>query len=428
MGAALPYAGGTYKYASLGLGKPFGMLAGWNYTISLVAVTSGESLAFSFYFKTMFRAFGIEIPISDVVIACVVVIAFIITNILGVQMTGRLQNGFMFFFWGVAIIWFIMMIPNIRLPYFAKLPEALSFTPGSFISYVALIWWCFGGFEACCAMGEEIKYPHINIPRAMFLSPLIIFAVNAIFQWFLLGIVPTENLGVIAEAAAPYADGMFAAGILGFPLFMLAAGIAFGGDFSTLNSSIAIPPRYFFTMARDGVMPRVFAKLHAKFKTPYIAILVLGFLSIVLNLTNIVYIASLSLFVGLSYYIIGIAASLGLRFRQPDLRRTYKAPGIMIGAPVSIIIYIIMITQLDQLAFITGTIWCVLGLVIYFICRAVNKKAGDEDISAQVMNIEEPPAEEKTRMDKEYKVWRGVVAVAVIIAIALHLVVPYFSK
>ncbi|GHU60976.1 amino acid permease [Spirochaetia bacterium] len=428
MGAALPYAGGTYKYASLGLGKPLGMLAGWSYVISLVAVTSGESLAFSFYFKTMFRAFGIEIPISDLVIACVVVIAFMVTNILGVQMTGRLQNGFMFFFWGVAIIWFIMMIPNVHLPYFAKLPEGLSFAPGNFITYVALIWWCFAGFETCCAMGEEIKYPHINIPRALFLSPLIIFAVNAIFQWFLIGIVPTGHLGVIAEAAAPYADGMAAAGILGFPLCMLAAGIAFGGDFSTLNSTIAVPPRYLFTMARDGVMPRIFAKLHPKFKTPFIAIILLGLLSIILNLTNIIYIASLSLFVGLFYYIIGILSSLGLRFRQPNLRRTYKAPGIMIGAPVSVIIYIIMMTQLDKVAFVTGIIWNVLGLVIYFVCQAIHKKAGDEDISALVLNIEEPSGDEKARMDKEYKVWRGVVVTAVIIAIVLHLVVPNIVK
>ena len=53
MGAALPFAGGTYKYAQLGLGKSAGVLAGWNFIASLIAVTSGEALAFSFYFKTM---------------------------------------------------------------------------------------------------------------------------------------------------------------------------------------------------------------------------------------------------------------------------------------------------------------------------------------------------------------------------------------
>ena len=71
MSAALPFAGGTYKYAQLGLGKAAGMLAGWNFIASLVAVTSGEALAFSFYFKTLFRAFGVELPISDVLLAAI---------------------------------------------------------------------------------------------------------------------------------------------------------------------------------------------------------------------------------------------------------------------------------------------------------------------------------------------------------------------
>lgn len=58
----------------------------------------------------------------------------------------------------------------------------------SFAASVCMIWWCFAGFEACVAMGEEIKYPRINIPRALFLAPFVVFAVNALFQWFLIAI------------------------------------------------------------------------------------------------------------------------------------------------------------------------------------------------------------------------------------------------
>lgn len=72
MGAALPYAGGTYQFASLGLGRAAGVLAGWNFIISLVAVTGGEALAFSYYFKTLFSAFGYTLPVSDVALALVV--------------------------------------------------------------------------------------------------------------------------------------------------------------------------------------------------------------------------------------------------------------------------------------------------------------------------------------------------------------------
>lgn len=81
MGAALPYAGGTYQYAGLGLGRPLGMLAGWNFIISLVAVTGGESLAFAYYFKTIFLAVGVELPVPDVVLACAALLLFIVTNV-----------------------------------------------------------------------------------------------------------------------------------------------------------------------------------------------------------------------------------------------------------------------------------------------------------------------------------------------------------
>lgn len=425
MGAALPYAGGTYKYASLGIGKPFGMLAGWNFIISLVAVTSGEALAFSFYFKTLFSALGVELPISDRTLATIVVVIFIITNVLGVEMTGKLQNGFMFFFWGVAIIWFITMIPNVQLPYFLEMPEFIQGeTPLGFVAAVSMIWWCFAGFETCCAMGEEIKFPQINIPRALFLAPFIVFAVNAAFQWFLVGIVPTEEISALSTASAPFAEAMTKAGILGFPLILLAAGIAFGGDFSTLNASIAVPPRYLFTMARDGAMPKIFARIHKKYQTPYIAILTLGILSAFLIASNsMVYIASVSLFADLFYYVIGIGASFGLRKKHPELNRPYKVPGIMIGAPVSVIIYIVMITQLEQEALITGVVWCALGLVVYGVCRRMYKDEENEE-EAGVLQPEIPSPEEKKKMDREFNIWKTVVAAAVIIVLFAY-VVPF---
>ena len=268
MGAALPYAGGTYQFASLGLGKAVGVLAGWNFIISLVAVTGGEALAFSYYFKTLCLAFGWQIPLSNVAVALIVTIGFIIANVFGVRLTGRLQNGLMFFFWGVAAIWFLTMIPNIELPNFVKSPEFIAKDKDfTFIGAVCMIWWCFAGFEACVAMGEEIRFPKINIPRAMFLAPFVVFCVNALFQWYLIGITPVEKLASLATAEAPYAEAMKAAGIFGFPLALLAAGIAFGGDFSTLNASISTTPRYLFTMARDGAMPKIFAKVSRRYQT-----------------------------------------------------------------------------------------------------------------------------------------------------------------
>lgn len=429
MGASLPFSGGTYNYATEGIGRPAGMLAGWNFIIALVAVTSGEALAFSFYFSTLFEALGFTVPFGDKAIAVIIILVFIYTNYKGIELTARLQNGFMFFFWGVAIVWFVTMIPNINLNNFRPFiaPEGTSVT--TFIGTVALVWWCFAGFETCCAMGEEIKHPQINIPRAMFLSPFIVFAVNAIFQWFLLGIVPSQNLADISVSAAPYADAMKTAGILGFPLILLAAGIAFGGDFSTLNASIAAPPRYLFSMARDGVVPSIFSKLHSKYKTPYISVLILGVMSIVFILTgSLIYIASLSLFADLFYYIIGMAAAMGLRKKRPDLARPYRAPAITVGSAVSIAVYLIMMTQLQKDAVIFGIVWNILGLAVY---KLYAKPMTDEDIKLKlkkqneaIKSLSMPSPEEKRLLDKEFKTWSSVVTIACILASVLYFI-PY---
>ena len=421
MSAALPFAGGTYKYAQLGLGKAAGMLAGWNFIASLVAVTSGEALAFSFYFKTLFRAFGVELPISDVLLAAIPIVLFIVTNIHGTEMTGRLQNGFMFFFWGVAAIWFLTMIPNVQLPNFVTAPDFMGdLGSGGFIAAVAMIWWCFAGFETCCAMGEEIRHPQINIPRAMMLSPFIIFVVNALFQWFLVGIVPADGLAAVAESSAPYAEAMMSAGILGLPLALLALGVAFGGDFSTLNASIAVPPRYLFTMARDGSLPAVFAKLHPKYRTPYVAVITLGVLTVALVATSTLdYIASLSLFADLFYYVIGMVACLGLRRKLPDLKRPFKVRGMVPGAVISIVIYLVMMTQLDTDALVTGVIYCVVGLVIYAVCAKVYGTRAI-DVNA-VQDTSEPTPAERAKMDREFHIWIAAAAIGCALVALLYL-------
>ncbi|MEL4862319.1 amino acid permease [Pseudoflavonifractor phocaeensis] len=421
MGGALPYAGGTYQYASLGLGRPFGVLAGWNFIISMVSVASGEALAFAFYLRTLFQALGIPLPIGDRAVACLGLAGFLLLALRGVEWSGRLQNGFLFFFWGVALVWVCSMAPRLQFSYFAAGPGV---TPQGFLPCVALVWWCFAGFETCCAMGEEIKHPQINLPRALFLAPFLVFAVNGLFQWVLVCIVPPEGLPALAGAAAPYAKGMELAGVAGFPLILLCLGIAFGGDFSTLNASVSAPARYLFTMARDGVLPAAFAKVHPKYHTPYVSILALGALMLLLVSTgSIDHIASLSLFATLLYYVIGIAAALGLRRRRPDLPRPYRAPLIRLGAPVSIAVYLLMMTQLEPSGAAMGAAWCVLGLAV---CRPGRRSAGP---AGSFPPPPLPPSlDEKAAMDREYRFWRAAVGIAVALVLALYAVAFLLSK
>jgi len=196
------------------------------------------------------------------------------------------------------------------------------------------------------------------------------------------------------------------AGILGFPLIMLCLGITIGGNFSTLNPSVAAPARYLFSMAKDGVLPAALGRLHPRFQTPHVAVALMGVIIIgLISTKSIIYIASLSLFADLFYYVIGLVASIFLRVRYPNMPRPFKAPMAIFGAVLSIMVYLVLMSQLDRDAFISGFVWCLLGGVIYFARSGKRAKFG-----APVFT--EPEAvsvADKKQLDAEFKVWASVV-------------------
>ena len=183
-----------------------------------------RALAFANYFKILFSQFGIDLSgVDSRVIAIILVIFFLILNFKGIEMSGKAQTGFIFFFWGCAIAWFLYMIPKIHLEYFGGIAMD-SLPPFNELMYIfGLVWWCYTGFETCVSMGAETKYPQYTLPRALKVSVFLVFVCNALFQWFLVGLVPHKFYPLLAAADAPYAEGLEAAGLIGFPIILSAS-------------------------------------------------------------------------------------------------------------------------------------------------------------------------------------------------------------
>lgn len=427
MSAALPCAGGTYNYAKRGLNRVWANLAGWHYIISVVAIGAGETLAFSNYFKILLGQFGWDISgIDSRIIAIVLVAFFLVLNFRGIEMSGRAQTGFVFFFWACSIAWFCYMIPHVHLEYFGGIAMN-SLPPFNEMMYIfGLVWWCYTGFETCVSMGAETKYPQYTLPRALKISVFLVFAVNALFQWFLAALVSHDFYGILAVADAPYAEGLQAAGLAGFPIILLCIGIAFGGDLSTINPGIAAPARYIYTMAEDGSLPAFLGKIHPKYKTPHVAVLAVGIINFVLIATgSINYIASVSLISLAICYMIGCLAFLGLRKKYPDMKRPYTAPLGKIGCYFTIVIYIFMLIFADQLALITAGIITVLCIIYWFVFTR-KKENQVITIEEEIGVIEEPSAEEKKHIDKEYKIWKISTIVVTIVALGIYLIPMIF--
>lgn len=427
MSAALPCAGGTYNYAKRGLNRVWANLAGWHYIISVVGIGAGETLAFSNYFKILFGELGINIEgVDSRVIAIVLVLFFLILNFRGIEMSGKAQTGFIFFFWGCAVAWFLYMIPRIHLDYFGGIAMD-SLPPFKEMMYIfGLVWWCYTGFETCVSMGAETKYPQYTLPRALKVSVFLVFAVNALFQWFLVGLVPHEFYHILAVADAPYAEGLRAAGLVGFPIILLCIGIAFGGDLSTINPGIAAPARYIYTMAEDGSLPKFLCKVHPKYKTPYMAVLVVGIINIILIATgSINYIASVSLISLAVCYMIGCLAYLGLKKHYPDMNRPYRAPAGTVGCYVTIAAYTIILIFADRIALLTAAVVTVAAIVYWalFTRKHENKIPSIEE---EIGILEEPSMEEKAKMDKEYRIWKAGTILVTVIALGIYIIPVLF--
>lgn len=430
MSAMMPVAGGTYNYAKYGLNKIWANIAGWQYIVSVVAIGSGETLSFANYFKILLEQFGLKwaTQIDSRIIAIILIIAFLILNYRGIEMSGRAQTAFVFFFWGCSILWFLYMIPRIHLSYFGGFAMN-SFPPLKELMYIfGLVWWCYTGFETCVSMGSETKYPQYTLPRALKISIFLVFAVNALFQWFLVGLVPHKFYGLLSTAAAPYADGLKIVGMTGFPIILLCIGIAFGGDLSTINPGIAAPARYIYAMAKDHTLPQFMGKIHPKYKTPHIAVITVGIINLILILTgSINYIASVSLVSLAICYIIGCLAFVGLRKKYPNMKRPYKAPFGMLGAFFTIAVYIFMLIFADQVALITAIIIVILSIIYILFIEKNVKKIDVKEITKQVGEIDIPTKQEKVKIDHEYAIWKYATIIVSILALAMY-VLPIVFK
>ena len=426
MSAALPEAGGTYNFAKRGLNRVWANMAGWHYIVSVVAIGAGETLAFSNYFTILMSALGIDLSWLDPrVIACALVAIFLVLNYFGIKQSGKAQTAFIFFFWACSICWFLYMIPKIHLEYFGGIAMD-KMPPFKELMYIfGLVWWCYTGFETCVSVGGETKFPQYTLPRALKISVFLVFAVNALFQWFLVGLIPHDLYGLLASADAPYAEGLMAAGFIGTPIILLCVAIAFGGDLSTINPGIAAPARYIYSMAEDSSLPSIFGKVHPKYKTPHYAIILVGVINFILITTgSIDYIASVSLISLAVCYMIGCLAYMGLKRRLPDLKRPYKAPYGVLGCYVTIIIYIFMIFFADSMALATAAILSVVCIIFWYF-YTLNNHNYIPTLEDEIGDVIEPTAAEKASMDREYAIWKWGTIVVTVISLAIYFI-PMF--
>ncbi|MFS0784336.1 APC family permease [Bacillus sp. 1P06AnD] len=345
MAAMIPGAGMVGEYTTPALGKlaaMFGVLAGY---IVLVGTDGGTNMIVGGQsFETL-----TGVPWY---IAVLLILAFLAAvNMLGVAVFGKVQTILALSMMALLAILGLMGILGVGTQ--EQLSEQPPFSPLTWkeqAGTLGIAIWLFIGMEFVTPLAEEIKNPGRNIPLAMLFGCFTIWVVDLLFG---LGVTKYIPLDRLAESTIPHVDG--AEAMLGSVGLVLMGIVSIIAAITTCDTYLAAVPRMLYGLSRQGLLPKIFAYLHPKTRTPWVGIFfVIGLTLIVLiyafvNNANIDFVTTMiSVACGtwLISYIITQVDVIVLRKRYPNVSRPFKTPLYPLPQIVGIVACLYMIYTL----------------------------------------------------------------------------------
>lgn len=353
----LPKAGGPYVYAKDAFGNFVGFLVGWSLLIAAWSALAVFPLAFVAYLLYFFPNMPVILQII-VKIIFVLFLAFI--NYVGVKDAGIINDILtiikvtpIIILTIIGIVYFIINPPVLISNYTPFLPLGLN----GLGSAIVLIFWAYVGFELVTVPSDEIENSKKTIPRAIILGMGVIALFYVVTNFVILGIVPWEQL---STSSAPLALAGY--GLLGaIGATIITAGALFsiaGSDEAGILSSTRLP----YAMAGDGLLPKIFAKLHPKYETPYASIIFIASTALIASiLGNISQLIILSVFTILFCYLITCLSVFPLRKKY---KKVIKVPSITPVIGVIVSIYIMSQCNINQI--FIGIALIAVGIPIYW--------------------------------------------------------------
>lgn len=337
LAAAMPKAGGEHVYTHRALGYGASFVASWAIVMAYINVCVFESAALptalAYVFPDLAQGYLWTIAGADVhitMIAVGVIAAIIMTgiNFVGIRFAAFVQT----------LMTFLIMLVGLSFISGAALFEfsgtsAPLFTKGAvgILGVLVMVPALMVGFDVIPQSAEEIDLPPALIGK------LLVFSVSLAAAWYIavsLAVGSSLNTDEIANSGAATADAM--ANVWDSQMMgnlMILAGV--GGILTSWNAFIIGGSRVLYALAETGMIPKVFARVHPKYKTPYVAILFIGLLSCIspfFGRTILVWLVDAGSFMVVIAYGMVAFAFLKLRYSEPEMPRPFRvAQGKFVG-------------------------------------------------------------------------------------------------
>ncbi|KAF9389198.1 hypothetical protein CPC16_005958 [Podila verticillata] len=336
MASMIPIAGSAYTYAYASIGELAAWIIGWDLILEYLVGAATVSVGWSSYMTSFMKdAFNVELstkwtntPVvwiaddfkssGDYFNAPAFFISVVISTTIyfGIHTTAKINNYLVAFKVLVLIIIIFSMIPFIKTSnYKPYIPNEEGFGVSGMLQGASTVFFAYIGFDSVSTTAQEAKEPQVNLPVGIIATILI----STILY---VGVAPYRDLG----GRSPMVDAVRLTNMTW--LVVLTELGALAATTSVILVLLIAQPRVFYSMANDGLIPRVFAKVHPVHKTPYVSTIVTGVLcSIFGGLLPINVLSDISS-VGtiFAYFVVNIGVII-LRYTRKTAPRRFKVPG-----------------------------------------------------------------------------------------------------
>jgi APA family basic amino acid/polyamine antiporter len=369
LASMLPVSGGAYTYAYVTLGEGLAALVGWSILMVTVCGAATVAAGWSGYFMGVLTNLGFHFPDTFTKIpsdgGIINLPAFLIVMILssflvrGTSDTAKLNAFLVVVKLGAIAAFIVAAIPCVNSANWAV------FAPKGFFGITAgasFIFMAYTGFDTLASSAEECKNPNRDLPIGIIGSLVGSAILYILVSGLLTAIVPYSTL----NNAEPIAHALRMNGV-DFGAKIVAIG-AIAGMTTVILSQVYGFSRILFVMARDGMLPKTFARLNKRFATPQTGILVGGLLiALVAGLVPVSTLGELTSMTTLSIFTFVSLGVMFLRYKKPDEIRTFKCPAVYVVASISSLLCFFLFTQLLAENWKTYLVSLMIGTLVYVV-------------------------------------------------------------
>ncbi len=395
LASMIPIAGSAYTYTYATMGEFIAWIIGWDLVLEYAVAASVVAVSWARYVKSFLHDFHIDLPAKFIacpfdtitladgtqvhgivnVPAMLIIVLISLLLMIGIKESAWVNSTIVIIKLAVVLTFVAVGVHYINpANYHPFIPENTGkfgeFGWSGIMRAAGVIFFAYIGFDTVSTAAQESKTPHRDVPIGILGSLVICTVLYLAFASVLTGMV---NYKAMRGDAAPVATAI---NLTPYPWLqvMIKLGII-GGFTSVILVMLLGQSRIFYSMSRDGLLPKLFSDIHPAWRTPWRSnLLFMAFVGFFAGFFPISKLGHMTSIGTLLAFIIVCAGVMVLRYTQPLVPRPYRVPCFPLFPFLGILVCLAMMTALDGDTWWRLVIWLVIGLIVYFTYSRFNSK------------------------------------------------------